>query len=105
MASIGSSVLPASSSLTLPVVLNIPILLANTEYPVVIPAGAKQYTLKARGQTLLKIATSVGLSGTTYFSLPPFTDYSIDNLIGSSTITLYVQSLNPSQVIEIKYWT
>lgn len=101
---INSSILPASALLTSFKVINFALTLANTEYQVDIPIGAKKYTLKARDGTLLKIADSAGLSGTVYFSLPPYCDYNVDSLIGADILSLFVQSTNPNQVLEIKYW-
>jgi len=104
MASIGSSVLPASSALSTPGVLNVTILLANTEYTVAIPLGVKHFSLQARGATTLQISEMPGNSNTTYFTLRPYGFYNVDSLIGSSIINLYVQSTKPNQIIEIAYW-
>jgi len=105
MASISSSLLPASALLTSPVVMNVSVTLANTEYTVTIPASARRFRLQARAQTTLKISDAVGQSGTTYFTLHPYNTYGVDSIKGSSTINLYVQSTRPNQVIEVEYWT
>lgn len=104
MASIGSSVLPASALLTAPLVLNYPIALANTEYTVSIPIGAKHFCLQARAGTTLQISDTVGDSNTNFFTLRPYVPYNVDSLIGGAIINLYIRSSKPSQVIEIVYW-
>jgi hypothetical protein len=105
MASISSSLLPASALLTAPVVMNVSVPLANTEYTVTIPADARRFSLQARGQTTLQISDQPGQSNTTYFTLRQFNTYGVDSIKGSSTINLYVQSTKPNQVIEVEYWT
>lgn len=104
MASISSSILPASALLSSPVVLNFNLTLADTEYTVAIPQSAKRFRLQARGQTTLKISEVSGQSGTTYFTVRPFCTYGIDSIKASSTINLYVQSTKPGQVLELEYW-
>ena len=104
MAAIGSSILPASSSLTSPVVLNYDLILANNEYQIDIPVGTKHFCLQARGNATLQIAEISGNSNTTYFTLNAFNAYSIDSLTGSSIISLYIRSSKPNQVLEIIYW-
>ena len=104
MASAGSSLLPASALLSSPVVLNYTFALANTEYTVSIPLGAKHFCLQARGATKLQISHISGASNTTYFTLHPYASYNVDSLIGSSIIKLYIISTKPSQVIEVAYW-
>lgn len=104
MASIGSSVLPASALLSEPLVLNYPMALANTEYTVTIPIGAKHFCLQARGATTLQVSDTSGASGTTYFTLRPYVPYNVDSLKGTGIINLYIQSTKPSQVVEVVYW-
>lgn len=104
MASIGSSILPASALLTSPIVLNFTLALANTEYTITIPINAHHFSIQARGQTTLQIAETVGNSNVTYFTLHPFNSYSVDSLTGSSTINLYVRSSKAAQVLELIYW-
>jgi hypothetical protein len=86
-------------------VANFPLLLANTEYPISLPAGTKNFCMQTREGTRLQVADTAGLSGTTYFTLFPGVPYSIESVSGSSTIDLYVQSTKPNQIIEILYWT
>lgn len=104
MSSISSSILPASLALSDYDIANYPLLLAGTEYVITFPAGVKAFTMKLRGQADLQIAKSAGLSGSTYFTLCPFTDYHIESVTGANTIIYYVQTSKPNQVIELKYW-
>lgn len=104
MASIGSSVLPASSAMTSPGVLNVTLLLAATEYTLTIPIGVKHFSLQARGATTLQISEIPGNSGSVFFTVRPYGFYNVDSLTGSGIINLYVQSTKPNQIIEIAYW-
>jgi hypothetical protein len=104
MASISSSLLPASALLSLPVVENISLTLANTEYTVAIPAEAKRFRFQARGQTTLKFSEVSGASGTTYYTVHPFNSYGVDSIKGTGIINLYVQSTKANQVLELEYW-
>ena len=105
MASISSSILPASALLSQFGIANYTLTLANTEYPIVMPSGAKNFSFQTREGGLIKMASGVGLSNTTYFTLFPGQTYNIESVTGSNTITLYVQSPKPSQTLEVFYWT
>lgn len=103
MASVGSSLLPASALLTTPFIVNYALTLANTEYTVTLPIGTRQFCMQARGQTTLKIR--VVSASADYYTLLPFNPYSMDSVTGSSTIVLYVESTKANQVLEVAYWT
>ena len=107
MASIGSSVLPVvASQLATPSILNYPLALANTEYAVAIPLGAKKFTLQLREACYLKVAGATGdIAADLYFSVFPGGVYNIESASGAAILTLYVQPSKPSQVLELWYWS
>lgn len=105
MASIGSSVLPASALLTTPKVMNVDLPTANTEYQVTIPAGVKKFTLQNRFNGLVKIGEAAGdIAGNSYFTLFPGCAYNADSITGNGGIILYVAPAKASQVLEVWYW-
>lgn len=104
MASIGSSLLPASALLTSPSVINFVVTNANTEYQLDIPAGVKNFTLQNRDEGTVKIATGIGQSNTLYLTIFPGRIYNIENLTGSAIVSLYIQSTKANQTLEIFTW-
>jgi hypothetical protein len=105
MASIGSSVLPASALLSTPKIVNYPLAAAATEYSISVPIGAKKITFHLRGNAILKVAeTSGDIAASLYFTIFPGVSYNVDSVTGSATIVLYVESSKPSQVLELWYW-
>ncbi len=71
----------------------------NTEQSQVLPANTKGVLIKTRGRAPLKLAFSVGQSGTNYVSVPGRAVYSDDYMSGS--LTVYFQSPQTSDVVEI----
>ena len=105
MASIGSSILPASGLLKAQFVMNFAITLANTEYMLTVPIGTKYFRMQNRGSGYVNIADTVLSSGTTYFRLHQGDSHEVGNIGGSDSIIMYVQSNKPAQTLEIIYWT
>jgi hypothetical protein len=104
MATVGSSLL-SSASLTFPqitaeTVENVTIALANTEVSHALPAGTRQYKIQYRSNGVLKVAFSVGTSGTTYWELYPGQPAETIFVNSAATITLYLQSAKTG-VVEI----
>ena len=105
MGSIGTFGLPASALLDNFSIANYSIPLANTEYTIVFPAGAKNFTFQSREGALIQVGKTPGSSGTLYFTIFPQNSYDITSITGSATITWYVQSPKPLQTLEVLYWT
>ena len=102
MASISSSISPASSSLSGFDIIEFPLVAANTEYTFVLPAGVKNFCLKNRDPGIMKLRkTSAG----PYFTLHQGVPYYITGLIGATTLTIYIESTKPLQTVEILYWS
>lgn len=79
--------------------------LAATEYSYTFPTGTKQYILKLRTATsVLKTAYISGDSLINWFTVPPGCYMSDDNLSSPVGMTIYFNSPDPGQVIEIKVW-
>lgn len=77
---------------------------ANTEYSYAVPAKASKILIKLRSFTsAFKLAYASGASGTTYLTVPAGSSKSIDELKGTG-ITLYFQSPDASQVMEVEVW-
>jgi hypothetical protein len=106
VASVGSSLLPASALLTTPVIVNQALALADTEYTVTLPIGTRKFSMRLRDAAVMKVATTAGdIAGNTYFTMNLGEPYNADSVTGSSTITLYVSVSKPSQTLEVWYWT
>lgn len=96
---VSASIVGAASGL----VSNVAMTTADTEYSFVLPEGTKKFTLKLRDYADLKIALTAAASGTTYLTVPRGVTYSEDALTTVGT-TLYFQSPQASQVLEIITW-
>lgn len=100
----GSTATVILSGASVPVVSNVSIVSANTEYSFLLPTNTKRFLLKVRGQASLKLSYASGQSGTTYVSLPSSGVYGEDSL-SATAVTLYFQSPSPTQIVEIVSWT
>lgn len=105
MASIGSSILPASGLLRAQFVMNMAITAANTEYTLTLPVGTKYFRMQNRDQGYVNIADTPGLSGSLYFQLHQGDAHEVSNISGIDSIVMYLQSNKPLQTLEIIYWT
>lgn len=86
-----------------PIVENVTIAVADSEVTHVLPIGTRRFLLKMRSSAILKIAYSVGTSGTTFMTIPRNVFYS-ESFIGAGTTTLYFQSPSTG-VVEIQSWS
>ena len=77
----------------------------NTETSYSFPAKTKRFSLKNRGNGMLKIAYASGQSGITYWSLPPATSYEETEINVNTQLTIYLQSTIASQVLEVISWS
>ena len=98
----------ASSSQVLiggtPVIYNVDMPTANTEYSQVLPSGTKKVLIKLRsGSSLLKLSYTNGESGTKYITIPVGSSKFLEG-VWLSNITLYFQSPDASQIAEIEVW-
>lgn len=85
-----------------PTMQNVTIVSANTEQSVVIAASRKIY-INCRGANTLRIAFASGETTTNYRLLRAGFTYESPNLDGSG-ITLYIQSPQAGETVEIESW-
>lgn len=88
---------------TTPVVYNVTMTSADTEYSQTLPAQTKKFTLKCRGEYDIKFCFTAEASGTTYLTIPSGQCY-WDDLIRDASLTLYFQCATAAQVAEITAW-
>jgi len=87
-----------------PIVENVTLTLANTEYVHVLPAGSRRYMMFVRGPGPVKYSFTVGTSGTSFVSLTKGA-WVGNGFIGAGTVTLYMQSPQAGTVVEFESWT
>jgi hypothetical protein len=75
---------------------------ANTEYSVALPLGTKAVTIQNRNEGLLKLRH---VSGGDHFTIAPYVPLPISGILGSATITLYLESPKAAQTVEILSWS
>lgn len=103
----GSGGVPISTTpvgLINPTIVDINILVANTEQSVVLPVDATRFLIQVLSLGTLKVAFGAGLSGTNYMELPKGCFLSEDD-IGTNPLTLYVQSPVTGVVARVESWT
>jgi hypothetical protein len=88
---------------TSPTLQNITMAVAGTEYSVVIPVGAKRFSVYSRQDSVLQATYTSGQSGLNYFTIGYGVWYTEENLAGSS-LTLYIQSTKNNTVLEVLSW-
>ena len=84
-------------------IINLSTPLANTEYSQLLPLNTKKFSLRVRGIATTRVAWVSGETATNYFTIPPGCTMSED-LVKLDTITVYLRTDKPSQIIEIQAW-
>lgn len=97
-----ASALGAATS-TNPVIINLNIINQGTEYSQALPANTKSFLIRSRNQGRLRLAYSSGGTNADYLTIPTGSSYKDANYYTS--VTLYVQSTKPGDVIEIVAYT
>jgi hypothetical protein len=98
------NVVAGGGGTTIPVITNPVLTLANTEYPIALPANTKRLMLRCRNQrSVLKIAYTAGQSGLVYITLPGGCNYEDPNFY--TACTLYVQSSDADVTLEVIAFT
>ena len=87
-----------------PVVYNVTMTTAATEYNQALPSSTKKFLIKCRTLYDVKLCFTSGQSGTTYITVPAGMSY-YEDLIQPATLTLYVQCATAAQVAEIVAWS
>lgn len=80
---------------------------ADTDKILNIPQGTKRFTLKNRGNRLVKIAHAAGLIATNvYFSVEPGTTYDEAELkLNAAGLDIYIQSVGANEILEVLKWS
>lgn len=94
----GSSTQPASAATTA-TFFNIALGVVNTEQNQVLPTNTKEFIIKSRANSVLKLAYTTGESGTKFITIPKGGVYTDSNLY--TTLTIYFQSPQTSDTVEI----
>ena len=90
---------------TTPTIYNVAMATANTEYSKAIPAGTRIIDIKIRSlNAMLKIAFTVGESGSNYITIPFGGSIHIEG-VKLSGKTVYIQSPTALQICEIICWS
>lgn len=88
-----------------PVVVNLALTLADTEYTYELPAATKQFLLRVReSDASLKLAYVLGDSASTYLTVPRGCFHSQDSLTLNAPLDLYFQTPSASRTLELLYW-
>ncbi len=85
-----------------PTIVNLTLTSASTEYSTTLPNDVGAITIQSRTAADFKMGTNPTESGTKYFTIKSGTAY-YETSIGIQAKTLYFQSDNAGQVIEIIY--
>ena len=104
-ASSSGSVTVSASGASNPLLSNMSILLANTEYSFSLPAGTKQFEFRSRLGAKLQIAYTSGDTGSIFKTIWSGCLYSETGLLLTASLDIYVQGSKPNDVLEILSWT
>lgn len=85
-----------------PTIFNVAMATANTEYSFAFPADTRRFTLRTRGNSILKIALNSGETLTNYLTLSPGASMSEESLFYAGTI--YLSASKPSETVEVLTW-
>lgn len=99
---VGSIVLGSKGT---PNILNVDAVNVNQEYLITIPAEAKSYKLRNRGNAKIQYAFTSGDTNTTFFTLMPGNIENEDFLKRTTNLNIYFETTKPNQTIEVLYWT
>lgn len=86
-----------------PTIYNLSAPTANTEVSQSITDGTQQLLIRVRGRAKAQFAFTSTESGTNYITIPAGASYCASNL-NASSLTLYIQTDQASQIIEILEW-
>lgn len=89
---------------TTPLIYNLPMASANTEYSQALPGTVKKFTVKLRSDAAFRLAYGAGETATQYLSVPKGCSATVD-LIEFTAGTLYIRSPQAGQVAEIETWS
>lgn len=88
-----------------PNITTLALTLANTEYFLTLPAGTRQFALKSRTDSIIKIAYLTGQMSSNYVIMYPGSTYFRERIRRSNQLIVYFASSKASDVLEVEYWT
>jgi len=88
-----------AATTTTPVIYNLNIINQGTEYSQALPANTKAFLVRSRNKGRLRLAYSSGGTNADYVTIPNGSSFKDTNFYTS--VTLYVQSTKPGDIIEI----
>jgi hypothetical protein len=92
--------------ITTPLVVNVTMTNAATEYNYSLPANCKAFVIKLRSQgALLQLSFASGQSGTTYITIPQNDRYESPTNMDLDSKVIYFQSPSANQIIELIVYT
>lgn len=90
---------------TAPTIVNQTLLLADTEYSIVIPEGAKRFQIRTRQDCILRVAYVSGGTASLYRTVGYGNQYEEGGLSLSGGLTVYLRPNKGSVDIELTYWS
>jgi hypothetical protein len=94
---------PRLVAASIPIIQNVALTLANTEYSYPCVQGAKILTIKTRDpKHTLRLAWKAGETATNYISWSRGIYWV--NLLGDTALTMFLRSPDSNCVVEIEYW-
>lgn len=84
---------------TTPIIYNLNIINQGTEYSQALPANTKAFIVRSRNKGRLRLAYSTGGTNADYVTIPTGSSFKDTNFYTS--ITVYVQSTKPGDIVEI----
>jgi hypothetical protein len=85
-----------------PTIVNTTLVVQGVEYSIALPSTVKRFMVKSRTSSTLNL-TYISNSSS-ILTIHPGTVYTEDNLVTTSSLTLYLKSNKPNTVIETVYW-
>lgn len=89
---------------TTPVIANVLVATANTEYSYAFPANTKEFSLNTRGMSKMQVSFTSGQTNSNYLTVYAGSKYEESNISLTST-TVYFQLNKAGDTVEILSWT
>lgn len=88
-----------------PLILNVPLAVADTEYAVAVPAGTKRFMLKIRDDdSKYLIAYNPGETTSNFVTKARGTTYESYDIDLTTDLTVYIQCNKASKILEVMIW-
>lgn len=88
-----------------PFIVNVNTPLANTEYLTTLPKETKRFILRMRNSSKCYISYVAGQTTSNFITMSCGATYSESQLTLTAPLNIYFNSVKPSEVAEIVYWT